>query len=75
MNESTHMREYHGAAQDRVMAIVAVIHGGQIVVDCNTLTGINTRLSDLATEVPESPNYELFADRALPTLRENGTVL
>ena len=62
-NESSQMREYHGSVFDTVMAVVNVLHGGQVVVDCNTFHGINARLVELAKAVPQSPNYELLGYR------------
>ena len=42
---------------------MAVIHGGQIMVDVNTFQGINSRLPDMSKSCPDGPNYELFARR------------
>lgn len=57
------MREYQGAVNDRVVAMLGVINGGQIMMDCNTFHGINTRLPDMAKAVPDSPNYDLLTAR------------
>lgn len=57
VNAASKRREYHGKLKTLVEALSAVPHGGQIIIDSATFTGINTHLTDILKVVPASPDY------------------
>ena len=65
VNEISQRQEYKGQVFDRALAIQGIIHGGQIMIDCNTFNGINTSLSGLAGELKQhaGPSRQRHASR------------
>lgn len=62
INDNSQRREYRGAVYDRVMNIQNVIHGGQIMADCNAFHGINSCLAEIARTVPVHPDLFKLAE-------------
>lgn len=52
---------------DRVLALLSVMHGGQVITDCTAFHGINAALPSIAKAVPKGPELSVLApDAAAP---------
>ena len=58
MNPNTKRMEYEGSVFNHVMAMADLAHGGQVLIDETSFTGIKSQLSDIRAGVSMRPNLD-----------------
>lgn len=59
-NDNSQRQEYRGPVLDKALALLNVLPGGQIMLDCEAFHGINACLSSMARTLLSAPDLNLL---------------
>lgn len=70
-NENSQRQEYRGPVLEKAVALLNVLPGGQIMLDCEAFQGINACLSSMAQDVLSGPDLTMLMPAYHLTLSGN----
>ena len=74
-NENSQRQEYRGPVLEKAMALLNVLPGGQIMLDCEAFHGINACLSSMAQDLASGPDLTMLMPACGLTLSGGRQVL